>query len=384
MKVAALLLVSAAANDVVATCSGSDDPVVSEPRCYHGKAGALGLTESVDVKIDDFASNSAGHIEVVGEGIEGFTCSDKPFSKDGQDITTDLSDCQPSGISIPSIKYCSDQDSVQVTVRADAVPIPVKATLSRVDCASEQAVASCSGSSDPDWSQPQCYHGKGGALGLTENVDVKIDDFANAAGHIEVSGSGIEDFTCTNKPFTKTGQDINTDLTDCQPDHIAITAIKYCTDQDTIKVTVKDDKVPIPVTATMKKVDCASREAVASCSGTADPAVSQPVCYHGKGGALGLTETVDVKIDDFANAAGHIEVSGDGIESFTCSNKPFTKSGQSINTDLTDCQPDHIAITAIKYCSDQDTIRVTVKDDTVPIPVSATMKKVTCPSVEVV
>jgi hypothetical protein len=141
-------------------------------------------------------------------------------------------------------------------------------------------------------------------------------------------------------------------LTDCQPDHIAITAIKYCTDQDTIKVTVKDDTVPIPVTATMKKVDWASREAVASCTGTADPVVSEPVCYHGKGGALGLTENVDVKIDDFASSAGHIEVSGDGIESFTCANKDFTKSGQDINTDLTDCQPDHIAITAIKYCSD--------------------------------
>jgi|DeeseametaMP2100_FD_k123_199988_1 hypothetical protein len=368
-----------------ATCSGSDDPVVSEPRCYHGKGGALGLTETVDVKIDDFAkANSAGHIEVVGEGIEGFTCTNKPFSKSGQEITTDLSDCQPSGISIPTIKFCSDQDTVQVTVKADAVPIPVKATLKRVDCASADAVASCSGSDDPAVSEPQCYHGKGGALGLTETVDVKIDDFASSAGHIEVSGAGIEGFTCSNKAFTKSGQNINTDLTDCQPDAISIPTILYCSDQDTIKVTVKANAVPIPVKATMKRVDCASREALASCSGTDDFVVSEPQCYHGKGGALGLTENVDVKIEDFASSAGHIDVSGDGIEAFTCTNKAFTKSGQDIITDLTDCQPTNIAITKVKYCSDQDTIKVTVKDGDVPIPVTATMKKVACSSTEVV
>merc|ERR1712170_217143 len=118
-------------------------------------------------------------------------------------------------------------------------------------------------------------------------------------------------------------------------------------------------------------------------SGT-DPVVTEPMCYHGKGGALGLTETVDVKIGDYAAGAGHIDVAGDGIEAFTCTNKEFAKGGQDITTDLTDCQPDGISITAIKYCSDQDTIRVTVKDDTVPLPVSATMSRVACASTEVV
>jgi ribosomal protein L24E len=383
MKVAAIYLATAVSDVAAASCSGTDDPVISGPVCYHGKGGALGLTETVDVKINDFSSG-AGHIEVVGAGIEGFTCSNKDFTKSGQEIATDLTDCQPSGISIPAIKYCSDQDSIKVTVRADAVPLPVSATLTKVDCASETAVASCSGTADPDVSEPVCYHGKGGALGLTENVDVKIDDLAAGAGHIEVSGSGIEDFTCTSKPFTKADQEITTDLSDCQPDAISITHVKYCSDQDTIKVTVKANAVPIPVTATMQKVDCASREAVASCSGSDDPVVSEPMCYHGKGGALGLTETVDVKIGDFAAGAGHIDVAGDGIEAFTCTNKEFSKGGQAITTDLTDCQPDGIAITAIKYCSDQDTIRVTVKDTTVPLPISATMQRVACASTEVV
>merc|ERR1712187_719873 len=178
------------------------------------------------------------------------------------DITTDLSDCQPDKISIPAIKYCSDQDTVKVTVRADAVPIPVSAQLKRVSCASADAVASCSGSDDPDVSSPRCYHGSGGALGLTENVDVKISDYTAGAGHIDVAGDGIAAFTCTNKDFSKSGQDISTDLTDCQPDHIKITAVKYCSDQDTVRVTVKDDTVPIPVSATMSRVACASTEVV--------------------------------------------------------------------------------------------------------------------------
>merc|ERR1711976_684267 len=97
--------------------------------------------------------------------------------------------------------------------------------------------------------------------------------------------------------------------------------------------------------------DDAEEEARASCTGSSDPVVSAPMCYHGKGGALGLTENVDVKIDDFKSKAGHFEVSGDGIEAFTCANKPFTKDGQEISADLTDCQPKNIAITAIKYCS---------------------------------
>jgi len=255
--VAAFVAVSA--DELEATCSGSADPAVTEAMCYHGSAGALGLTENVDVKITDYTSGN-GHINVNGDGIEAFTCESKPFTKSGQDISTDLSDCAPSGITIPTIKYCSDQDTVKITVKDTAVPLPISTQLKRVSCASREALASCSGSADPDVSSPRCYHGSGGALGLKENVDVKILDLASNAGHIQVSGDGIESFTCSNKPFTKSGQAINTDLSDCAPDHITIPTINYCSDQDSIKVVVKDDTIPLPVSATLKKVDCASIE----------------------------------------------------------------------------------------------------------------------------
>jgi hypothetical protein len=75
------------------------------------------------VKIDDFGANGACHMEVTGGGIAAFTCSNEAFTKSGFKITTDLSDCQPDGIKIPEIDFCSDQDAVKVTVKADAVPL---------------------------------------------------------------------------------------------------------------------------------------------------------------------------------------------------------------------------------------------------------------------
>jgi C1A family cysteine protease len=121
------------------------------------------------------------------------------------------------------------------------------------------AAASCSGSADPaDITSDICYTGSAGALGLKETVTVTIHDFANSAGHIDVVGSGIEDISCKGKSVSKSGQDLSTDLSDCLPSAVSITSIKYCSDSDTISVTVKDKSVPLPVSATLKKTDCAS------------------------------------------------------------------------------------------------------------------------------
>merc|ERR1712194_98836 len=96
-----------------------------------------------------------------------------------------------------------------------------------------------------------------------------------------------------------------------------------------------------------KKAAELEEEAEKSCSGTADPEFTEPQCYHGQGGALGLTESVDVKLVDYSNGAGHINVGGDGIEGFTCDNHDLTKSGQAITTDLSDCQPDKISVSKV-------------------------------------
>ena len=49
-------------------------------------------------------------------------------------ITTDLSDCQPDGITIPEIDFCSFQDVVKMTLKLEGFLAPETAILSRVAC----------------------------------------------------------------------------------------------------------------------------------------------------------------------------------------------------------------------------------------------------------
>merc|ERR1712003_135307 len=172
--------------------------------------------------------------------------------------TTDLSDCLPSGVTVPSVKYCSDSDTIAVTVKDKAVPLPITATLKKVSCAASNEIdfATCSGAGDP--AGIGCYEGKAGALGLTEDVKVNVKAFASGKGTMDLSGSGIEKFTCSDHAFTKSGQEISVDVSDCVPSAITVSDVKYCSDSDQIKVTVKDTTVPLPISALLSKVSCAT------------------------------------------------------------------------------------------------------------------------------
>merc|ERR1712003_348807 len=224
--------------------------------------------------------------------------------------TTDLSDCLPSGVTVPSVKYCSDSDTIAVTVKDKVVPLPITATLKKVSCAASNEIdfATCSGTADPP-AAGVCYEGKAGALGLTEDVKVNVKSFANGKGTMDLSGSGIEKFTCADHSFTKTGQEISVDVTDCVPSAITVSDVKYCSDFDQIKVTVKDKSVPLPISALLSKVACdAITEPEASCSGVADPAAS--TCYEGAAGALGVKETVKVNLKAYASGKGTMDLTG--------------------------------------------------------------------------
>lgn len=243
--------------------------------------------------------------------------------------------------------------------------------------------ATCSGTDDP--AGPACYEGSAGALGLTETVKVQLLEVGAGQGKLEFTGSGIEGFTCADKTYTKSGTDLTlSDISDCLPDHVEVTKVKYCSDNDQVQVTVKDDTIPLPITAKLNKIACASRDEVfASCTGSDDPVISEPTCYQGKGGALGLTETVTVKVKNYASGAGELDFNGDGITALSCASKSFTKSGQDIALeDCSDCLPTGVVIAGVKYCSDSDTLKLTIKDTAVPIPVSAILSKTTCPSEE--
>jgi len=122
-----------ATDDVEWGCRGSGDPVAAT--CYEGSAGALGVKETVKVNLKKYATG-AGSLDLTGTGVKGFTCSDHAFTKSGQDVSVDLSDCLPSGITVPKLKYCSSSDTIAVTVKDKAVPIPISTTLKKVTCSS--------------------------------------------------------------------------------------------------------------------------------------------------------------------------------------------------------------------------------------------------------
>merc|ERR1711959_129362 len=279
---------------------------------------------------------------------------------------------------VSDVKYCSDSNQIKVTVKDKAVPLPISAMLSKVTCGSSMSseLASCSGTADP--SAGTCYEGAAGALGLKETVKVNLKKYASGAGTLDLAGTGIKGFTCADHSFTKSGQEVTTDLSDCLPDGVTVPEVKYCSDSDTLTVTVKDKSVPIPITATLKKVSCAESNEIdfATCTGSSDPPGDE--CYEGKAGALGLTEDVKVSVKSYAGGKGTMDLSGSGIESFTCKDHSFTKSGQEISIDVSDCVPHAITVSDVKYCSDSDQIKVTVKDKTVPLPISAILSKTTC------
>merc|ERR1711908_240977 len=96
-------------------------------------------TEDVKVNVKSFASGK-GSLDLAGSGIEAFTCKDHSFTKSGQEIAVDVSDCVPSGISVSDVKYCSDSNQIKVTVKDKAVPLPISALLSKKSCAQSSTV----------------------------------------------------------------------------------------------------------------------------------------------------------------------------------------------------------------------------------------------------
>jgi len=132
-----------------------------------------------------------------------------------------------------------------------------------VETAKMEAVrTACTGSDDPKGTFPQCYEGSAGAFGVKEDVKVSLLTYADGKGTLDLTGSGIEGITCKGKSFTKSGQTISPAISDCLPSVVEVKSVNYCSDTDTVAVTVKDTKVPIPISCTLKKVACASGDVV--------------------------------------------------------------------------------------------------------------------------
>jgi len=250
---------------------------VSAPRCYSGSKTLFGVGESVQVTLDDFdTSSNKGVFHLAGSGVAGFTCSSRQFTKAGQSISADLGDCLPNKVVVESIDYCSDQDAILVSVNDENIPWgmgKVTVSLAHVACSTEEsattvaavASSSCSGSGIPDVSASRCYSGSKKILGVGESVQVTLDSFDTSSnkGVFHLSGSGVTGFTCSSRQFTKDGQSISADLSDCLPKKVVVESIDYCSDQDAIQVSVNDENIPWglgKLTVSLGHVACSTEE----------------------------------------------------------------------------------------------------------------------------
>jgi len=358
----------------LATCSGSGDPPHG---CYEGTAGPFFAKETIKVHVTQFA-DGAGSMDLIGSGVMGFTCSERSFTKSDQAVSVDLRDCLPAGVSVPHVNYCSDSDTVGVTVKVDALGMSLPATLKKVSCSASNKIdfATCTGSADP--ASGTCYEGKAGAFGLTEDVKVSMKSFSHGQGIISLSASGAKSFTCNDHSFSKVGQEIAVDVSDCAPAEITVSDVKYCSDAESIKVTVKDKAMPfLPLSAMLNRVDCSgsANSALATCSGSGDPTAG---CYEGTAGPWFASETIKVNVQKFANGVGAMDLKGSGIMGFACGAHSFTKSGQSVTVDLGDCLPNGVSVPNVDYCSNDDTVHVNVKVDALGMTLPAALKRVSC------
>lgn len=366
-----------------ATCSGSASPT---PGCYEGTAGPFFAKETIKVHVDQFA-NGAGTMNLMGSGIMGFTCAERSFTKSGQAVAVDLHDCLPAGVSVPHVNYCSDSDTVGVTVKVDALGMSLPATLKKVSCDASNNIdfATCTG--DLDFESETCYEGKAGKFGLTEDVTVKIKSQDQRKGVMTLSGTGARSFTCNDHAFWKAkyGQEVKVDVSDCTPRELKVSDVKYCSDQESIKVTVRDPSMPFiaPFSAMLNRVECSesTNSALSTCSGSGDPA---PGCYEGTAGPWFAKETVAVNVEKYANGAGVMNLKGSGIMGFSCGSRSFTSSGQSVSVDLSDCLPSGVSVPNVNYCSDADKVEVKVKVDALGMTLPATLKRVSCSAAPVV
>jgi len=122
------------------SCTGDKDPSGTYPMCYHGSYSTLGLTQDSMVKILSYESGKGGTMNLDASGMQNITCHNEAFTKIGQDISSDLSSCLPSLMTVQSVKYCSDTDTISVTVKSSLFPIPVSASLSKIACPTAEIV----------------------------------------------------------------------------------------------------------------------------------------------------------------------------------------------------------------------------------------------------
>ncbi|CAJ1450372.1 unnamed protein product [Effrenium voratum] len=103
---------------ITKSCSGS---AALAQGCYSGES----FGESISVRVV-----AAGRLELSGSGASNVACA-SDFSQEGQDIKV-LQLCLPGGVSDFSVKYCSDQDALQL--HASVAGLGTEVVLQKTGC----------------------------------------------------------------------------------------------------------------------------------------------------------------------------------------------------------------------------------------------------------
>lgn len=117
-----------------------------------------------------------------------------------------------------------------------------------------------------------------------------------------------------------------------------------------------------------------------SCTGTLEPKSAVPFCYNGTGSIFGgaFSETVMLKINEFASHKGYADIFVSGTVSQTCKHIAFD---HIVHTQIINITMDHciqsVTLSA-KYCSDQDKILIALKISHIPENVTAQLYSSKC------
>ena len=117
-----------------------------------------------------------------------------------------------------------------------------------------------------------------------------------------------------------------------------------------------------------------------SCTGTLEPKKTVPFCYNGTGSILGgvFSETVMLKINEFASHKGYADIFVSGTVRQTCKHIAFN---HIVHTQIINITMDHciqsVTLSA-KYCSDQDKIVLSLKISHIPDNVTAQLYSSKC------
>jgi len=228
----------------LAQCYGSDDPVIpSSGACYSTDGDGSDTAWSAALNLKSFARGK-GTMDFMNNGgctPPTFPCKDHSFTKSGQEISVaSLSDCAPEAFGdryfkFQDLKYCSASDTFNVTYLSGySEPGTVQTyseLMTRVIC------QSCNGDGNPIVG---CYKAHITPGGEPLDIMVDVDSFAGSKGSMKLSfkdeykGKG---FKCKDHTFTKSGQEISVDFSDCaDPTLINIT---HCSVENTFHATLK-------------------------------------------------------------------------------------------------------------------------------------------------